>query len=262
MLLIILSPAKALDFETPLRTNEYSLPEFSEASQELVQKLKKISISELAKIMKLSPKLAEINQKRFKEWKLPFTLGNARQAILAYNGDVYDGMNVSDYEKEDFKFAQKHLRILSGLHGLLKPMDLIQPYRLEMGTPLKNSKGDDLYKFWGERVTTALNETFKKKKDVTLINLASEEYCQVILRDALKVPLISPIFKEDRNGGNYATVAFYAKKARGMMARYIIKNRITELEDIKGFKEEGYRFNAKISSESEWLFTRKVAKSI
>lgn len=260
MLLIVLSPAKSLDFETPLRTNEYTIPEFLEDSQELIQKLKKASISELSHLMKLSPKLAELNQKRFKEWKTPFTPENARQAILSYNGDVYEGLNVSDYEKDDFKFAQKHLRILSGLHGLLKPLDLIQAYRLEMSTPLKISKIQDLYAFWGKRVTEALNKTFKTKKGSTLINLASEEYSQVIRVDALKVPMLTPIFKEDRGNGNYVSVAFYAKKARGLMARYIIKNRITTLKEIQGFKDERYRFNATISSETEWFFTRKATQ--
>jgi cytoplasmic iron level regulating protein YaaA (DUF328/UPF0246 family) len=205
--------------------------------------------------MKISDKLAELNAQRFSEWTLPFTQDNAKQAILAFKGDVYLGLEAEDLNSRDLNFAQKHLRILSGLYGVLKPLDLIQPYRLEMGAKLKNRAGNDLYQFWGDNLATAIETELAAHRSRQLVNLASLEYFKS-LRANLSVEVINPVFK-DYNNGRYRVLSFFAKKARGFMANYIIRNRINKAEDLKAFDTDGYKYNKTLSNENQWVFSRK-----
>ncbi len=197
-----------------------------------------------------------LNSERFLNWHLPFTPENAKPAILAFRGDVYTGIDADSLSTEDFYFAQKHLRILSGLYGVLRPLDLIQAYRLEMGTKLKNSRGKNLYEFWGNKITEYLNHELSSHKNMTLINLASNEYWSVVKPAMLQTQVITPVFKDEKNG-QYKIISFFAKKARGMMVAFMLKNKIEQAEDLKAFDREGYQFNAKMSKGNEWVFTRK-----
>lgn len=255
-MLTIISPSKTLDYQTPLITKQHSLPEFLESTKQLIDICKKLSSDDLAKLMSISPKLATTNYERFQNWHTDFNLDNARQAILAFKGDVYEGLHVEDFNDADLKFAQSHLRILSGLYGLLRPLDLIQPYRLEMGIRLKNGNNTNLYQFWGEKLTNKLNEELSKSP--VLINLASNEYFKAIKPKALNAKIIQPIFL-DKSKDDYKVISFYAKKARGLMSRFIIKNSINHSDDIKSFNLEGYQFDSKRSTELEWYFTRNYA---
>jgi len=218
--------------------------------------MRKHSARDLSKLMRISPKLGELNQQRFQEWQLPFTKDNAKQALLAFKGDVYIGLAAENYTQRDFTFAQKNLRILSGLYGLLRPLDLIQPYRLEMGIKLKNTYGKDLYEYWGTCIAESLEAEIAGHRNKTLINLASVEYFKSIQRKHFNRPVITPVFK-DFSGGTYKILSFFAKKARGSMATYIVKNRINKPADIKTFDLDGYVFNPSFSSEDKWVFTRK-----
>lgn len=258
-MLLVVSPAKTLDYESelPLSEDQFTQPELLKDSQVLVNQLKEYSPSEIGSLMKLSDKLAVLNATRFVEWKKPFTPKNARPAVYAFKGDVYTGLDAYQLTKQDMKFAQKHLRILSGLYGLLKPLDLMQAYRLEMGTKLENERGKDLYAFWGNKITDQLNLDLKAKGDV-LINLASNEYFKSVQKKALNAEIITPVFKDEKNG-QYKVISFFAKKARGMMAAYIIQNRITKAEDIKSFDVAGYQFNPDMSKGNEWVFSRAEA---
>lgn len=253
MMKIIISPAKSLDFETPSKINNFTMPAFLDESCILMNELKQLSPQELSTLMKISPKLGELNYVRNQSWRIPFNLKNAKQSIFAFRGDVYAGLDVDTLDKQDLTFAQKHLHILSGLYGILKPLDLIQPYRLEMGTKLTNQRGKDLYQFWGEKLTTSLQKASGKNQ--SLINLASIEYSKAIQFDHLNGKIITPIFKDKKNG-SYKLISFFAKKARGLMCRYIIQNQITDPELIKDFNLSGYHFNAVLSNANEWVFTR------
>lgn len=255
-MLTIISPSKTLDYQTPLITKQHSLPEFLESTKQLIDICKKLSCDDLAKLMSISPKLATTNYERFQNWHTDFNFDNARQAILAFKGDVYEGLHVEDFNDADLKFAQSHLRILSGLYGLLRPLDLIQPYRLEMGIRLKNGNNTNLYQFWGDKLTECLNHELAKSTNPTLINLASNEYFKAIKQ--LKAKVIQPIFL-DKSKNDYKVISFYAKKARGLMSRFIIKNSINNSDDIKSFNLEGYQFDSKRSTELEWYFTRNHA---
>lgn len=257
-MLIVVSPAKKLDYETDVPIKEHSMPSMLDQSQQLIDILKGYSPQQVAQLMGLSDNLAGLNAARFGEWSVPFTEQNARQAVLAFKGDVYAGMDAYAFKKSDFNFAQKHLRILSGLYGLLRPLDLIQPYRLEMGTKLSNEKGKNLYDFWGGDITDAINSDFVslKNKQPTLINLASTEYFKSVRKKALNCSVITPVFKDEKAGA-FKIVGIYAKRARGLMVNYIVKNRVKEPEDIKGFDIEGYCFNNAMSTDSEWVFIRK-----
>jgi len=206
--------------------------------------------------MKVSTKIADLNFDRYEAWKKPFTPKNAKQAILAFKGDVYTGLDAESFKADDFKFAQNHLRVLSGLYGLLRPLDLMQPYRLEMGTKLDTEEGKNLYEFWGSDITQGLNKQLKKIKSDTLINLASNEYFKSVKSKELNATIITPAFKEYKNG-EYKMIGIYAKKARGLLSRYIIKNMLSDPEDFKSFNEEGYRFNKTLSKGNNWVFTRK-----
>ncbi|MFT5562151.1 MAG: cytoplasmic iron level regulating protein YaaA (DUF328/UPF0246 family) [Candidatus Azotimanducaceae bacterium] len=256
-MLTVISPAKTLDFESKPQTRKASQPQFLEHSAELIETMRTQSPKNLSKLMGISPKLAELNAERFQSWQMPFTPENAKQAILAFRGDVYIGLAAEEFGERDFNFAQKNLRILSGLYGLLKPLDLIQAYRLEMGTKIKNPGGNDLYDYWKSTVTEAMNAELSAHRNKTLINLASLEYFKAVKPDLLPGNVITPVFKDYKSGA-YKILSFFAKKARGSMASFIIKNRIGKPEDIKAFDIDGYRFNDDLSTEDNWVFTRKA----
>ena len=254
-MLIVISPAKTLDFETPPKTREFTIPGFLDDSAELIDELRGMEPHELGNLMGISPKLADLNSNRYHAWSLPFTSRNAKQSVLAFKGDVYSGLDADNLSQDDLKYAQEHLRILSGLYGVLKPLDLMQPYRLEMGTKLKTRRGKDLYAFWRARINVALTGDLKKQKDGILINLASNEYFKSVKPEQLDARIITPVFKERRNG-EYKLISFFAKKARGLMSRYIIRNRLGDPEDLKGFDLEGYGYNQTLSGEDRPTFTR------
>ena len=254
-MLAILSPAKTLDYETPLKTKLNSQPIYGRESNQLIKTLRTFEPFEVASLMKISDKLADLNHKRYVEWRNKPAESKTRPAALAFKGDVYQGLEAQSFNDNDLKFAQRHLRILSGLYGLLRPLDVIQPYRLEMGTKLKTSKGQNLYDYWGTKLTDGLNEALKESKEGTLVNLASNEYFGAIQPELLEGSLLNIGFKEKRNG-QLKFVSFSAKKARGLMANFIIKERVKKPDDLKSFDLENYRFNAKMSSELEWTFSR------
>lgn len=257
-MIIVLSPAKSLDYQTPPTLARHSQPAFLDQSESLLETLRELSPAQLASLLKISDQLAVLNVTRYGEWAQPFTLENARQAVLAFNGDVYDGLDARSLSPADLSFAQTHLRILSGLYGLLRPLDLMQPYRLEMGTRLANARGPDLYAFWGERLTTALNSSAAEARAKVLINLASEEYFKAVQAKKLSVPVIRPVF-EDWSGGRFRVISFYAKRARGLMARFAMVNRLTEAAALKDFAAAGYAYVEASSSDSAWVFRRRSA---
>jgi len=253
-MLLLISPAKTLDF-SPAPLQKYTTSPFTKDSKELVGILKEKTVEDLKKLMGVSDKIAELNVARFRSFKTPFNLENAKQAVLAFRGDVYTGLNADSFDEADLEFAQRNLRMLSGLYGILRPLDLMQPYRLEMGTKLQNERGKNLYEFWHEKITHRLNEDLKNADSEYIINLASKEYFKSVKPKLLNGKLIDVNFKEDKNG-TYKIVAFFAKKARGMMCHYIIKNKITDPEYLKGFDYDNYVFNEDLSTEKELIFTR------
>ncbi len=257
-MLLVISPAKNLDYETPAKTKQSTNPDFLDESQLLIEELRQLAPQDISKLMSISDKLGVLNYDRFQQWSQPFTADNAKQAVLAFNGDVYTGLDANSFKADDFKFAQKHLRILSGLYGLLRPLDLMQPYRLEMGTKFANQRGSNLYDFWGDTITEALNQQLTSLKSDVLVNLASNEYFKSVKPKSLNAEIITPVFK-DWKGDKYKIISFYAKKARGLMCAYAIHNRITNAEDLKGFDLEGYAYNEGMSSAREWVFTRQQA---
>lgn len=254
-MLIILSPAKSLDISKQELCKSWHQPHFQQEAKALMGVLKKMSPKELSKLMKISPKLANLNWTRFKEWKLPSTPQNSKQAIFCFKGDVYTGLNALTLTPSEINFAQDHLRILSGLYGSLSPLDLIQPYRLEMGSKLKLDKWGNLYEFWGDSITNVLNDYISSKNLKYLINLASHEYFKVIHPDKINARIITPVFKEYRNG-QYKFFNVFGKKARGLMTRFIIQNKITKPKKMKLFDLEGYSYNEPMSNGNEWIFTR------
>lgn len=254
-MLAIISPAKRLDFDSLPATSKHSIPKFLEESEALIAQLRRLAPPDIADLMGISSNLAQRNADRYASWGPPFSLANAKQAALAFQGDVYQGLDAQSYTERDFSWAQKHIRILSGLHGLLKPLDLIQPYRLEMGTPLRTKRGDDLYAFWAGKVTAALNEAIAEQKQPLLVNLASNEYFNVLDAAAIDARIITPTFKDWKNG-RYKFIYFYAKKARGLMTSYIVKNRVASLKALKAFDWQGYRFCEAESQDNQWVFLR------
>lgn len=254
-MLAILSPAKTLDFSPQQLVSRKTKPAFLQDSEELIGVVGKLSPRQLSATMGISPKLAELNHERFQRWEVPFPKGEAKQALLAFKGDVYQGFELDRYQEADWAFAQDHLRILSGLYGLLRPLDLILPYRLEMGTNLKTARGKDLYEFWGDRLTEGLNKAIKKQGDAVVVNLASQEYFGAIQPREVKGRIITPVFKDMKNG-KLKVISFYAKRARGMMADYIVRHRLCEVEELKGFDTAGYGFDAALSDENTLVFTR------
>ncbi|GAA6206280.1 MULTISPECIES: peroxide stress protein YaaA [Thalassotalea] len=255
-MLLVVSPAKNLDYESPLTTDKFSQPELLSHSQLLIEECVKLSPAEISSLMGISDKLAGLNAARFGQWSQPFTTENARPAVLAFNGDVYTGLDAKTLTDADFEYAQQHMRILSGLYGLLKPLDLMQAYRLEMGTKLNNDRGTNLYQFWGELITEKLNQALAEQGDNILVNLASNEYFKAVKKKSLQADLITPAFKDWKNG-QYKMISFFAKKARGLMARYIIENQVNSLAELKGFAVAGYSFNEDLSKGNDWVFTRK-----
>ncbi|EKF55661.1 hypothetical protein I215_05487 [Galbibacter marinus] len=251
---IVISPAKSLDFESPLPVKDYTQPEFLEQSQKLNEVLQKKTPKKLSDLMGISANLAELNWKRNQDFEIPFTSQNARPAVFAFNGDVYTGLDAYSLDKDKFAILQQQLRILSGLYGVLKPLDLIQPYRLEMGTKLHVGSHKDLYGFWKKKITAKLNDELEA--DELFINLASNEYFGAIDEKSLKVPVITPIFKDWKND-KLKIISFFAKKARGAMVRYIVDTNAQTLEDIKGFNTDGYQYSEQYTQrEDQPVFVR------
>jgi uncharacterized protein len=259
-MLIVLSPAKSLDYETPPRVKTHTLPRFIDRSATLIERLRKLAPQDVASLMDISDKLAVLNVTRYADWSPEFTTANSKQAVLAFNGDVYDGLDAKTLSTDDLAFAQKHIRILSGLYGVLRPMDWMQPYRLEMGTRLDNGAGKDLYAFWGDDVTALINKDMAELKhegSQTLVNLASEEYFKVVRPKVLAARVITPVF-EDWKGGRYKIISFHAKRARGTMARYAVTHRVTDPAQLKRFNEDGYAFDKAASDDARWVFRRRL----
>jgi cytoplasmic iron level regulating protein YaaA (DUF328/UPF0246 family) len=254
-MIAILSPAKTLNFDRRYEHVEHSQPIFRAQAVEIMEILREYSPIDMAGLMKINDELAERNFFRHIEWKEDHTIENSKQSILAYHGAVYQGLNAETFNEKQLLYAQQHLRILSGLYGVLRPLDIVQPYRLEMATKLRNSRGKDLYTFWKEDITSHFNEEFDKEPDRVLINLASNEYFSAIDGRKLNAQVITPVFKEYRQGV-YKNITIYAKRARGLMARYIVENEIDNVEGLRAFEEEGYEFNVSLSNEKELVFTR------
>lgn len=258
-MLIVVSPAKTLDYETPLPSSmRATQPRLLEDSGELVERARKLSPADLASLMKVSDKIAHLNVERFAQWSTPFDKSNARPAIFAFKGDVYTGLDIERFSAGDLKAAQKRLRILSGLYGVLRPLDLMQPYRLEMGTRLDNARGKDLYSFWGDIITEQLRRDLKAADTDVLVNLASNEYFKSVHPKGLPGPVIEPVFQDEKNG-KYKVISFYAKKARGLMAAWILRNGIEKPADLKRFKEAGYRYDKEASTDLKPVFRRAEA---
>ena len=254
MLVTIISPAKKLDYSPIEKNLDSTVPGLLEHSNELIKYLKSLNPQEVSSLMGLSDKLGALNYERFQEWETPFTKSNSKQAILAFKGDVYQGLDAESLSETELMWAQKHVRILSGLYGVLKPLDLMQAYRLEMGTKFPTNRGKNLYEFWNSIITDELNRTFYSKK-ATLLNLASNEYFKSINSSELKANVITPIFM-DRKNGKYKIISFFAKKARGLMTRYVIKNQTEDIADIQNFEEGGYFFNEEMSEDNKPVFCR------
>ncbi|HIF9482038.1 TPA: peroxide stress protein YaaA [Photobacterium damselae] len=255
-MLIVVSPAKTLDYESPLVTEQYTLPELTEHSQQLIEVCRELTPMDIARLMKVSDKIAGLNAARFAEWVPTFTPENARPAMFAFKGDVYTGLAAETMTAKQIAYAQQHFRILSGLYGLLRPLDLMQPYRLEMGTKLENPRGANLYQFWGNIITDKVNLALAEQGDDILVNLASNEYFKSVKPKQVKGTIITPVFK-DAKKGQYKVISFYAKKARGLMARYIIDNQIDSIEKLKEFDAAGYYFVAAESTATEFVFKRE-----
>ena len=256
-MLAIISPAKTLDFESAVKNFPVSQPHFTDYSEQLIEVCRKLSPQDLSSLMSISDKLAGLNAARFAEWTKIHNENNSRAALFAFKGDVYTGLDADSLSEDDVLFAQSHLRMLSGLYGLLKPLDLMQPYRLEMGTKLANPKGKDLYAFWGNVITQEVQQAIDKQGDNVLVNLASDEYYKSVKENQLKAKIIKPVFLDNKNG-KYKVISFYAKKARGLMCRYLIQNRLTEIEQLKEFDLGGYWFDSTSSTETEFVFKRDI----
>ena len=252
----VLSPAKNLNEKDPAPVSQFTQPDLLEQSQILIDTLRRLAPQDIAALMHVSDKIALLNTERNSAWHLPFTPENAKQAVFMFNGDVYEGLDASSLNETQTDYLQNHVRLLSGLYGVLRPLDLMQPYRLEMGTQLANPRGKNLYEFWGIRITELLNQTLSQAGSGVLINLASQEYFKSVDTQKLNARVITPVFKDEKNG-QYKIISFYAKRARGLMVRYAAKHNITQAELLKNFDSEGYRFNEAASSENEWVFLRE-----
>ncbi len=255
MFLIVLSPAKSLDFDRKLNCKKSSIPDFIHESKMLINYLLKLKKEELGRLMGISQKLINLNYERYKSWNEDFNLNNSRHAIFCFTGDVYKGLDVNSFSLEDLEYSQGHLRILSGLYGLLRPLDLMKPYRLEMGVKLQTEKGKNLYEFWENKLTDKLNQNFIDSKNEYLVNLASNEYFDSVNKSKLLKKIITPKFLDKKNG-NYKVISFFAKKARGSMASYIIKNKIQTLDELQNFEGLDYKFCNERSSEGDLVFIR------
>lgn len=255
-MIVLISPAKTLDFSST-EQKLHSQPRLLDKSESLVKELRKKSVRSIKKLMDVSEAIASLNVERFQQFQLPFDLKNAKQAALAFKGDVYQGLDADQFKEGDWDFAQKHLRILSGLYGLLKPLDLIQPYRLEMGTALKKGRKKNLYEFWDKKITDLINEDLKESEGPYIVNLASKEYFKSVKPALLDGQLVTINFKENR-GGAYKVISFNAKKARGVLSRLIIQHKMTNPNDTKELEVDGYLYNPELSTESEFLFTKET----
>lgn len=259
-MILVISPAKALDYETPPTTATFTQPDFLDHAAELIEVLREKSPAQIAELMSLSDQLSSLNVARYASWSRPFAPDNAKQALLAFDGDVYEGLDAKSLADDDLAWAQDHLRILSGLYGVLRPLDLMQAYRLEMGTRLANPRGKNLYEFWGERITDELNRLLAREEEAgrerVLVNLASDEYFKSVKPKKLNGRIVTPVF-EDWKGGRYKIISFYAKRARGLMSRYVITRRIDEVEALQGFDAEGYAFAADASDADTLVFRRR-----
>jgi cytoplasmic iron level regulating protein YaaA (DUF328/UPF0246 family) len=258
-MLTVISPAKSLDFDSDIPNVRTTKPRFLDDSQVIIDQIKNLAPHDIASLMKLSDKLAALNYERFQSFSTPFTKKNARASVFAFRGDVYQGLDADSLSEEDLAFAQQHLRILSGLYGVLRPLDLMQAYRLEMGTKFENNSGKNLYDFWGDKLNVSIKKELKKSETQTLVNLASNEYFKALKAKQLGYEIITPIFKDFKNG-QYKIISFFAKKARGLMSRYIIQNRIDQVEELKSFNLEGYKFDSKLSSDKDFVFTRRISE--
>jgi hypothetical protein len=260
-MIFVISPAKALDFDTPPVTDAFTQPDFLQEAGELIGIMRQKAPAEVAALMDLSDQLATLNVARYETWSPPFSPANAKQAVLAFNGDVYEGLDAASLSAADLEWAQGHLRILSGLYGVLRPLDLMQPYRLEMGTRLATAKGKNLYAFWGDKLTAALDLLLAAEreagKEAILVNLASDEYFKSVKASKLAGPVVTPVF-EDWKGGRYKIISFYAKRARGLMSRYAIRNRVEDVEGLKGFDLAGYVFAPEVSDGTTLVFRRRI----
>ena len=252
----VLSPAKNLNEKAPAPVKEFTQPYLLAEAEILMRQLRELAPQQIAELMHVSDKIALLNVERNAEWHTPFTPDNAKQAVFMFNGDVYEGIAADTLKPEQIQYLQQHVRLLSGLYGVLRPLDLMQPYRLEMGTAFANTRGKNLYEFWGDLITDLLNDTLAQAGSDILINLASQEYFKSVNTQKLKARLITPVFKDEKNG-KYKIISFYAKRARGLMVRYAAEHNITDPEMLKNFDYEGYSFNAAASNESEWVFMRK-----
>ena len=254
-MLALISPAKTLDYETALPTDTYTQPRLLQQSQQLIDVCRKLSATEIASLMTVSEKIANLNLGRFRDWNADFNFSNARQAMFAFKGDVYTGLDAYDLDDQEIDFAQQHLRMLSGLYGLLRPLDLMMPYRLEMGTKLNNTRGHNLYEFWGNHITDLINQDLEQAGSKILLNIASDEYYKSVKESKIQAEIIKPVFLDQKNG-KYKVISFYAKKARGLMARYMIENQIDQIEGLKSFQTDGYYFDADSSLKGELVFKR------
>lgn len=254
-MLMVISPAKKLDMQAPCATTKITQADLLDQAQLLVKQLRQLAPQDISALMSISDPLGILNYERYQQWQLPFSQENAMPALFAFKGDVYVGLDAHSLNEDELDFAQQHLRILSGLYGVLRPLDLMQAYRLEMGTRLHNVRGNDLYQFWGNTITQALNAQLKKNRSHTLVNLASAEYFKSIQTHELEAEIITPVFKDKKNG-QYKIVSFYAKKARGLMAAYVIKNHITDVAKLQQFAMNGYAYNDALSTANQWVFTR------
>ena len=254
-MIAILSPSKTLNSEISSQTEQFSLPQFSDEAALIVDKLRTFSPAQLQKLMKINPKLAELNANRFLNWKPGIDPEVSKQAILQFKGEVYNGLKAETLSAKDLAYAQDHLRILSGMYGVLRPLDMIRPYRLEIGTPLKLKRKKDLYHFWGSGPTDHIMQLMEETNQRYIINLASDEYFKALDTKKLNAEIIKPVFKDYKNG-TYKFITVYGKKARGMITRFLIKNRIEKVEELKLFDEDGYFFNDQLSRGNEWVFTR------
>ena len=252
----VLSPAKNLNEKDPVPIKEFTQPDLLAEAEILMRQLRELAPQQIAELMHVSDKIALLNAERNAEWHTPFTPENAKQAVFMFNGDVYEGIAADTLKPEQIQYLQQHVRLLSGLYGVLRPLDLMQPYRLEMGTAFANTRGKNLYEFWGDIITDLLNDTLAQAGSNILVNLASQEYFKSVNTKKLKARLITPVFKDEKNG-KYKIISFYAKRARGLMVRYAAEHNITDPEMLKNFDYEGYSFNAAASNESEWVFMRK-----
>lgn len=254
-MLTVISPAKTLDYDSPLPPHEATEPRLLDDSARLIRRARQLSADDIAQLMNVSDKIAQLNEQRFEDWSTPFTTDNARAAIFAFKGDVYTGMDVGRFGANTLDAAQRRLRILSGLYGVLRPLDLMQPYRLEMGTRLDNRRGKNLYEFWGERITKQLKDDMQAADTEVLVNLASHEYFKSVKKKKLPGPVIEPVFQDEKNG-KYKVISFWAKKARGRMAAWLLRENVNRPQDLHEYAEDGYSYAPDVSSDRKPVFRR------